>query len=144
MIDRALVGKAYPAFAVIVSAAFRTQLWEFFRSASSRNAPSESLLSNWQAILALHATAYLTTVWEDMRVDPLGVRLVSEEFAPFREPRDDEELSAQVRVEDISQRVEPDTGLEEQVDLLVDFRDPSQKLVANYRTSYRIPVASRR
>jgi hypothetical protein len=47
-------------------------------------------------------------------------------------------------VEDISQRVEPDTGLEEQVDLLVDFRDPSQKLVANYRTSYRIPVASRR
>jgi hypothetical protein len=144
MIDRALVGKAYPAFAVIVSAAFRNQLWELFRSVSSGNLPSESLLSNWPTILALHATAYLTTVWEDMRVDPLGVRLVSEEFAHFREPQENERLSAQVHVEDISQRVEPDTGLEEQVDLLVDFRDPSQKLVANYRTSYRIPLASRR
>jgi len=144
VIDRALVGKKYPVFAVIVSEAFRRQLWELFRSASSAAAIPESLLANWPAILTLHGTACLMTVWEDMGVDPLDVRLVSEDFDHFREPETNEELSGRVQVEDISQSVEPDTGIEEQVDLLVDFRDPSDKLIANYRSSYRIPLATPR
>jgi len=28
--------------------------------------------------------------------------------------------------------------------LMVDFRDPSNKLIANYRSSYRIPLATPR
>jgi hypothetical protein len=144
VIDRALVGKKYPAFAVIVTEAFRRQLWELFRSVSSAAAISESLLANWPAILTLHGTACLMTVWEDLGVDPLNVRLVNEKFDHFREPAANEELIGQIHVEEISQSVEPDTGIEEQVDLLVDFRDPSDKIVANYRSSYRIPLATPR
>ena len=128
----------------MVSEAFRRQLWELFQSISSIASPPEPLLSNWPAILTLHGTACLITVWEDMGVDPFDVRLISEQFAHFRDPEADEELTGQVHVEDISQSVEPDIGIEEQVDLLVNFRDRSDRPVANYRSSYRISLATPR
>ncbi|MBI4962970.1 MAG: hypothetical protein HY913_06830 [Desulfomonile tiedjei] len=143
VIDRTLIGKKYPAFAVALSVAFQRQLWELFQSISSITRPSGPS-ANWPAILTLHGTACLMAVWEDMGVDPLDARLIKEDFAYFRDPEADEELTGQVHVEEITQSVESDSGIEEQVDLLIDFRDRSNKPVANYRSSYRIPLATPR
>ena len=142
MIDRALVSKKYPPFSVFVSEGFRRELRDLFRSASPTQVSTGSALSNWPAILTLHGTACLMTVWEDMGVDPLAARLIAEKFAHFRDPSADEQLTGQVQVEDISETVESNTGIEEQVDLLVDFRDSSKRLIATYQSSYRIPLAT--
>jgi hypothetical protein len=101
-------------------------------------------LPNWPAILTLHGTACLMTVWEDMGVDPLAARLIAEKFAHFRDPSSDEQLTGQVQVEDVRETVDSDTGIEEQVDLLVDFWDSSEQLIATYQSSYRIPLATPR
>jgi hypothetical protein len=81
------------------------------------------------------------SVWEKLGVDPLRVRLIREAFAHFREPKPRERLFGRMTVEDLSDHMEPGHGIEEQVDLLVRFHDAAGELLAEYRCSYRVPVA---
>lgn len=78
-------------------------------------------------------------LWEDLEVDPLEVRLVREEFEHLVAPVVDQEIKGRLRIEEISDHVEPETGIEEQVDLTVEFHDRSERKLAAYHCSYRIP-----
>jgi len=91
--------------------------------------------------MVLQGTACLLTVWEELGVDPMGLRLYKEEFVHLRRPKLRERLCGRVTVEDVSDHMEPSRGIEEQVDLAVRFHDSKGDLVAVYLCSYRVPVA---
>lgn len=139
MIYRGLVGTEFPPFGVEIRDDFIDQMTALVQGEAS---PARSSLpSNWPAFMALRGAACLMSVWEKLGVDPLGVRLIREEFGHFREPKAHERIFGRIIVEDVSDHMEPDHGIEEQVDLAVRFLDAAGELLAKYRCSYRIPVA---
>jgi hypothetical protein len=139
LIDRALVGKEYPPFAVTLTEDWLRQWRDLFALVSGLSAPQTSVPTNWPAILTLHGTACLMNIWEDLGVDPLEVRLVGEEFEHLLPPVVGEEIEGRLRIEEISECIEPETGIEEQVDFAVGFRDRFGSKLAVYACSYRIP-----
>jgi hypothetical protein len=80
-------------------------------------------------------------VWEELGLDPLELRLITEEFQHSREPVAGEPLNGRVRVEELSEHMDPDAGIEEQIDLAVQFQDAGGRDVARYRCSFRVPLA---
>ncbi len=139
MIYRGFVGKEFPPFRVEITEKFSVQVADLFPAVEP--SPASGLPSNWPAFMALQGAACLLTVWEELGVDPMELRLVREEFLHFRRPELRESLSGRVTVEDVSDHMEPSQGIEEQVDLAVRFHDSDGDLVAEYRCSYRVPVA---
>ncbi len=139
MIYRGFVGKEFPQFQVEITEEFSAQIMELFRAMDPP--PGGGLPSNWPAFMALQGTACLFTVWEELGVDPIGLRVFQEEFVHLRRPKLGESLFGRVTVEDVSDHMEPSQGIEEQVDLAVRFHDSDGHLVAKYRCSYRVPVA---
>lgn len=141
MIDRAAVGRSYPSFTVPLT----EDLSRGLDAVLGCNPPAMGLSwppsPVWPAVAASRGTACLLNVWEDLGVDPLTVRLVAEDFLHHRAPVLDEELMGRVMVEDVHEHFEPDRGIEDQVDLLVEFTDRAGSAVASYRCSYRVPVA---
>jgi len=91
--------------------------------------------------MTLRGTACLIPIWEDLGVDPLEAALVEEEFQFHKDPVMGERITGVVTLEEIDEFVEPAKGIEEQVDLRVDFRDSKQDPIATYRCAYRVPVA---
>ena len=139
MIYRGFVGKEFPLFDFEITEEFSEQFMALFQRTDA--APLRSLPSNWPAFMALRGSACLMSVWEELGVDPLEVRLIREEFLHFREPELREPLFGRASVQDVSDHMEPDRGIEEQVDLAVRFHDAAGELVAEYLCSYRLPVA---
>lgn len=89
-------------------------------------------------MLTARGTACLMGLWEELGVDPLSIRLVAQSFRHSRDPAYGETLAAALTIEDVSEHVESDRGIEEQVDLVIRFRDSNAGIVAEYRCSYRI------
>lgn len=141
MIDREAVGRSYPSFTVTVTEDLARALDAVLGCSPPSTGPSWPPNPVWPALAVSHGTACLIHVWEDLGADPLTVRLVAEEFRHYRDPSPGEELTGRVTVEDVGERFEPDRGIEEQVDLLVEFTDRGAAAVASYRCSYRSPVA---
>lgn len=139
MIDRAWVGKAYAPFVVSLGEDWLVEWHELFARASGIASSTRGLPVNWPAILTHHGTACLLHLWEDLGVDPLEVRLVSEEWKHLGKPVVGEEIRGSLRIEEISEHAEYETGIEEQVDLSVEFHDGKGCTLANYVCSYRIP-----
>jgi hypothetical protein len=141
MIDRSCVGKAYAPFAVILTEDWLAEWYALLSRAAGNSSPSPGLPLNWPAILTLHGTACLLHVWEDLVVDPLQVRLVREEWRHLAAPQVGQEIQGRLSIEEISEHVEPETGIEEQVDFAVEFHDLAGRKLAVYACSYRIPLA---
>jgi hypothetical protein len=150
LIDRTFVGKEYPPCSVEFDANLGVQLKELFgrisskleeTSSGSSPEPPSQLSFIWPAILTLRGTAGLLTVWEDMGVDPMHIRLVREEFEHHKIPAGGHGLVGKITIEEIVERVEPEEGIEDQVELLVEFTDARGILLATYRCSFRSPVA---
>jgi hypothetical protein len=139
VIYRGFVGTEFPPFTVEMGDDFLDRVTTLVQGGVSR--PRGSLPLNWPAFMALRGAACLMSVWEKLGVDPLGVRLIHEEFVHHREPKPLELLVGRMRVEDVSDHMEPLHGIEEQVDLLIRFHDSASELLAEYRCSYRVPVA---
>jgi hypothetical protein len=139
MIDRACVGKAYAPFVVSLAEDWLTEWYGLFSRASGIAAPPQGLPVNWPAVLTLHGTACLLHVWEDLGVDPLEVRLVGEEWRHSGAPAIGEEIQGRLRIREIGEHVEFETGIEEQVDFVVEFHDRKGLKLAVYTCSYRIP-----
>lgn len=81
------------------------------------------------------------SVWKELGVDPLELRLIQEESQHRLDPVAGEALSGRVRVEDLSEHADPTMGIEEQIDLSVQFRDSLGRDIAQYRCSFRAPLA---
>ncbi|HMK34899.1 MAG TPA: hypothetical protein VK463_07535 [Desulfomonilaceae bacterium] len=140
MIDRAFIGKTFDSFTIEISPDLFTELDELI-SAVARAEPWPPPV-NWPVILTLHGTACLITLWETLGVDPLEIRLVHEEFVHYRTPEPGETLVGIPCVRDVSQHLEDNSRMEEQVDLSVEFRRESGATVAGYRCSYRVPLTN--
>jgi hypothetical protein len=140
VLDRSFVGRKFPAFRVILPTDLGRAFRELLRPGRSE-ADASSLPWNWPAILTGHGTAGLIHVWEELAVDPTGVRLLSEEFVHFHEPLGGVEVIGLMEIEDIAATVEPQAGIEDQADFRVDFRDLEDRLLATYRFSCRVPTA---
>jgi hypothetical protein len=141
VIYRGFVGKEFPPFVVEISQEFSRVLTLLLRTSPPFECPSWPPPSNWPAFLTFHGTACLMTIWEELGVDPLELRLVREEFRHMLAPVAGEPLNGRVCVEDVSEHIDPNVGIEEQVDLAVYFRDLRGSDVAEYRCSFRVPVA---
>jgi len=142
LIDRTCVGKEYPPFSVRLSADLAHELETVLGiTVPEPEQPHGPPPLIWPALMTSHGTACLIPLWEDLGVHPLDPRLISEEFTYLETPTHGEELNGCVRIEDIGEHVEPDIGIEEQVDLCIEFRNSQDNPVASYRCSYRIPVA---
>jgi len=133
------VGKEYPSFAVTISEEWLKEWYDLFSRASGKSVPPTRLPHNWPAILTAHGTACLFNTWEDLGVDPLELRLAAEEFEHLAAPAAGEEIVGRLQIQEISESVEPETGIEEQVDLIVEFHDRVGRKLAVYKCSYRIP-----
>jgi len=141
VIDRGFVGKQFPPFSVRFPETLSRDLDTLFTSAGAIAPPAKAPPMDWPALLTLHGTAGLITVWDPMGVDPMDMRLVSEQFIHFRSPAFGEELTGRVTVQELSEHIEPERGIQEQVDLSVSFWDSSGERIALYRCSFRIPLA---
>jgi hypothetical protein len=139
VIYRGFVGREFSPFLVEVTEELSEEVMDLVQSAAPL--PRGSLPSNWPAFMAMQGAACLMTVWEELGVDPLGLRLIQEEFAHYRGPHARESLFGRACVEDVSDHMEPGHGIEEQVDLVIRFQDSAGNLVSEYRCSYRVPVA---
>lgn len=153
MIDRTFIGKQYPEFRVTLD----QELIDKFDSLIKRstfidNKPvyetkmsrADTIPIAWPAILTLHGTACLINVWEDLGIDPMQARIVEESFDFHRTPRPGSELKGSLCVEELGEEIGPDGGIEEQVDLSVEFKSPEGELMATYICSYRVTVAKGR
>jgi len=149
VIDRSTVAKEYPSFSVELSEDLCAKVDRLFGSISSIRSSAPDVPTSeprtppliWPALLTLHGAACLLIVWEDLGVDPMLVRLVREEFRYLTTPGWGEKLLGTVRIDDITEHAEPEQGIQEQIDLLVEFRNSAAGLLATYHCSYRIPVA---
>ncbi len=141
MIDRASVGKEYPSFSFSIPEDLSQRVAKIMGDSPEKAVSLWPPPIFWPHLTTLHGTACLITVWEDLAVDPLEPRLITEEFQYHRVPVQGEQLTGKVIVEEIGEHFEPGRGVEDQVDLLAEFRDSSGEPVASYRSSYRIPVA---
>lgn len=144
MIERIVLGKRFPRFSVHVTEDLITGFREVFLPGQSDPEVPASLPFTWPMILTAHGTACLIPVWEEIGVDPLHMRLVAEEFYYNRQPSPGEKLTGQARVADMDEIVTPERGIEQQIDLAIDFRDASGDRVASYTCSYRLVVAGPR
>ena len=141
MISRRSIGKAFPPFTVEYPETLAQGFDGLFSSAGCSAPRRSSPPSNWPAVLALHGTACLLTIWEELGVDPLSVRLVAEEIRHVSELRFGQRITGRVTVEDVREHVEPDRGIEQRVDLAITFEDSALKRpVATYRCSFRVPI----
>lgn len=141
VIDRGLVGKEYPPFYVSLSEDLSREVENAVRISPPQSIPSWPPPLIWPALMTLRGTACLIPVWEDLGVDPLEAALVEEEFQFHKDPVMGEQITGVVTVEEIDEFVEAAKGIEDQVDLRVDFRDSNQDPIATYRCAYRVPVA---
>jgi hypothetical protein len=142
VIDRSLVGKEYPPFSVSVTDDLSRDFRKIFNlSHLESSAPASNPPLIWPALMTGRGTACLIPVWEDLGVDPLKPKLMKEKFHYYDALVQGEQLVGRVCIEDINERVEPGKGIDEQVDLLVEFKNSRGSLVASYRCSFRIPVA---
>jgi hypothetical protein len=135
------VGKEYPPFSTTLTEELHREMGALFAGDVPDGASESTPSLIWPAVLTLHGTACLLTLWEDLGVSPLLPRLVFEQFRYDRTPQVGDALSGRLKVEDVGERFESERGVEEQVDILVEFKDSRGTAVASYRSSYRIPVA---
>jgi hypothetical protein len=129
----------YPPFAVTLTEDWIRGWHDLFALVSGLSAPQTTVPTNWPAILTLHGTACLMNTWEDLGVDPLEIRLVGEAFEHLLPPIVGEEMEGRLRIKEISECVEPETGIEEQVDFTVAFHNRLGGKLAVYSCSYRVP-----
>lgn len=141
MIERIVLGKKFPKFTIEVTEDLISGFQDLFRYDASDTALQRELPLIWPVVLTSRATACLIPVWEELGVDPLEMRLVAEEFHYSRQPEIGDELTGQVRVDDLDEIVSPDHGIAQQVTLAVDYVDSTGREVASYRCSYRLPLA---
>ncbi len=141
MIDRIALGTKFPPFSIEVPEDLITELQEIFPSDESHRESTGWLPLTWPTVLTSRGTACLIPVWEELGVDPIRMRLVAEEFHYTRQPHPGEELFGRVRVADLDEIVSPERGIEQQVDLNVDFDDSTGQRVASYTCSYRLALA---
>ena len=141
LIDRGFIGKEFPVFTIELTEDLSEELSAIIPVPGAESAPRWPPPSIWPAVMTYRATACLIPVWEDFGVDPQAVRLIREEFRHEYTPDPGEQLRGQVRVGEISEEVEPDGAIEDQVDLTVEFTNPAGDSVASYQCRYRVPVA---
>jgi len=141
VIDRHLVGKDYPLFRVILSAELLHDLRELVRPWLRDSEEPPLRPSVWPGFLALRGSAGFAQVWEDAGVNPLELHLIMEEAQLFEDPPIAQEIVGLLRIEDITERMEPDRGIEDEIRLSVTFRNTAGREVASYHCAYRIPLA---
>ncbi len=141
MIDRAFIGKKYAAFTVELSESFCRDFNSRLNITGPDESPPDRPPLNWPGLMTLQGTACLLTLWEDLGVDPLEVRLVKERFVHQRSVECGEGFTGVLTIDDISGQVETDGRIEDQIELNVNFKDSSGMPVATYQCSFRIPVA---
>lgn len=141
MIGREFIGKAYRPFPVVLSEAFCRELSELVQTSPQVIQSPSFPPVHWPAILTRHGTACLMSVWEDLAVDPLQVRLVREEFDHSRAAEFGEILTGNLTIEDVGEHFEPAEGMFQSVHLQVRFEDRSGAPVATYRCSFAFPLA---
>jgi hypothetical protein len=144
VIYRGFVGKEFPPFTVELDEHGARDLVSLLLPQSFPETPSWPPLCNWPAPLTLRGSACLMAVWEELGVDPLHLRLIREDFRHHEEPVSAGVLTGRIRIEDISEHVDAIHGIEDQVDLAVSFRDKGGSPVAEYRCSFRVPIAGTR
>jgi hypothetical protein len=133
MIDRSFVDKLLPAFEVELSEKLCIDFTSLF-DASGYCAPPP----NWPAILTLHGTAALLSVWEALGVDPLSAKLLRERFLHVKPPPLGQVLSGHLRIGEIREYLNSDGKIEEEVDMHTLFVDSSKELIAEYYCTFRI------
>ncbi len=150
MIDRSFIGKEYPEFSVTIEhdlvARFNSLLENACGAHGDRSQWNDhdglgtTIPLAWPSILTFHGTACLISVWEDLGIDPVRTRIVEESFNFLKFPEPGEELKGSLCVEEIEEKISPDGGIEEQLDLSVEFSSLEGELLATYTCSYRIPL----
>jgi hypothetical protein len=140
VIERIALGKKFRRFTIEITEDLITEFRELFTEGEPDSPLPAALPLTWPMLLTLRGTACLIPVWEELGADPLHMRLVAEEFEYDREPVLGEELTGQVRIADMDEIVSADHGIEQQVDLAVDFFDRHDRRVALYRCSYRLSL----
>lgn len=141
VIDRSFIGKTYPPFAAEVSASF---CLDYNRLLNVKGLPEFSPDRpplNWPALMTLHGTACLLPLWEDLGVDPLETRLFRERFVHQRPVECGEPLTGVLTIDDVTEQVEPNSHIEDHIELRVDFADSAGAPVATYHCSFRISLA---
>ncbi|MFC1835287.1 hypothetical protein ACFL2Q_11220 [Thermodesulfobacteriota bacterium] len=138
MIDRSLVGKAYPSFEVTITQDLSLNLRKILGLSTAVSDPPLV----WPKVLTLHGTACLMPIWEDLGVNPLHVRTVGEKFRYGEAPRHGEELTGTVFIDWIEEGLDPDQGIVEQIDINVVFHNSRGKRIATYEASFRVAVAA--
>jgi hypothetical protein len=132
MIDRSFVDKLLPAFEVELSEKLCIDFISLF-DASEYCTPA-----NWPAILTLHGTAALISVWEVLGIDPLSAKLLRERFLHLKPPQLGQVLSGHLRIGEIREYLNTDGKIEEEVDMHTLFVDSSKERIAEYYCTFRI------
>lgn len=150
MIDRSFIGKEYPEFSVTIEHDLIARFNSLLESAcgghcseapdKSDDSVMNSIPVAWPSILTFHGTACLISVWEDLGIDPVKTRIVEESFNFLKFPEPGDELKGSLCLEEVEEKISPDGGIEEQLDLSVEFSSLEGELLATYSCSYRIPL----
>ncbi|AFM23993.1 hypothetical protein [Desulfomonile tiedjei] len=101
MLDREFIDKEFPAFKATLSVELSKALFRLMYQDEESLPPHWPPPSNWPAVLLLHGTAGLITIWEELSVDPLAPVLVAEKFSHYKVPDPDSEITGTIRVLDI-------------------------------------------
>jgi hypothetical protein len=141
VIDRSFIGKKYPPFIVEISESFCRDFNRLLNVQGPDELSPDRPPLNWPALMTLHGTACLLTLWEDLGVDPLEARLAGERFIHHRPVKCGEPLFGSLTIDDLTEQVTPVGQIDDRIALHVDFRDASDAVVATYHCAFHIALA---
>ncbi len=140
MVDREFIDKEFPAFKATLSVELSRALFRLMYEDEEALPSHWPPPCNWPAVLLLHGTAGLISIWENLGVDPLAPVLVAETFSHHEIPEPDSEVTGTVRILDIRESLGAGSQICDDIDMNVDFFSRAGALIAGYRCSYRIPL----
>jgi hypothetical protein len=140
MIDREFIDKEIPTFKATLSVKLSQAL---VRLISENTEPLPYYWpppGNWPAVLLLHGTAGLISIWEELGVDPIVPVLDAEAFLHHEVPEPDSEITGEIRILDIRESLHAGSQICDNIDMSVDFFSQAGVHIARYLCSYRIPL----
>lgn len=141
MIGRDVIGRTYPDFHIALSDALCTAFDRVFAGVGLPMGAVSGPPYIWPGLLTCHGTACLLTVWEDLGVDPLSVRLVNESFEHHCSVSIGEKLLGRVTIESVNEVYGPERGIEQEIGVSTSFFRDDGNPVAGYSGVFRIPAA---
>jgi hypothetical protein len=140
MIDREFIDKEFPTFKATLTVELSKALVRLISGDTEPLPYDWPPPTSWPAVLLLHGTAGLISIWEELGVDPLAPVLVAEEFLHDKVPEPDSEITGEIRILDVRESLHAGSQICDNIDMSVDFFSQARVHIARYLCSYRFPL----